>query len=1025
MATNISDIPNLENQLSKLNKQRSAYQTKLDTSSTALGGSGQPTNYDIFNQESSERIKKEISIINDKIKKTKWYGTDETKSAQEEPASVGVIGKTLDWLSRPLYGLVGATKHLVGQGSGTLAEDMADNIARNKNTFGDVLRTSNVPSGIAAPVGFALDIFLDPVNWATMGTGAFIPKVGYGLYKGVKVGKAVEGIATAAKSGILEKATTIGKYTPFLRKTKAMEKLGEKTVKAVKEWEDFSGIRPESFITQKGMGAGSYRIGLSEVINKVAEKVPRGKEVLDHFIYDPIDWVRQARYKDMLQELLGKGVDTKALVNAKLKGLPTEQLYKEAMEQIVAQSTPATLLKGERLSDVKVPKNLMSNDEVEKVLSSITNPDLINKIEKAAPKLVNGVDDAMSISKNPRVYSSGDPVENSLRIMNERIGGIGISLEELGAIMKSEAMDITGVKWYDKMMKGIRDYTIKVDRNSDKVVKIGGKTMDMYDKGMSLFKVAKIALSPSAWTNAVVGNMIMAHMSGGLTPRLINRLGQSIKMYTNKPGAAAKIDKIIGDAAKRYGNNPDYIRNLLNGELSTASRSTFGSLDFINTNANREKLLQNARDAGKVSASIKSADIAEDMQKAVDELAEVKIGAGTTKTMELIRENKGGFLKSEAGSGQLSNELFEKNAAREMFDHISKKAKEDGANVAWKILDFAYNKVPSGYESIDQSYKMASFLTSIADGYTANQLRQMRHLVNISPEELALGKYTTKFGETLYKLHPTTAIELANVQFLNYAAMPSAVRVLRNLPLIGSPFISFMYGMSLKAGQTLAYNPSAFNKVSFAMNEFSGKKTPLEKKALESSYYSYLKEPGMVRLPFFDENPIYANLANMIPYYSLNMFDPPQAKYGNTTREKLVQLAQGSQLGDPVGKVLFEYLIQPLILGEAIRPQGQFGQPLYPVDATGFEKLGYGARTLGEAFVPNVASYAGLVTPEAVADFIPSYRWRQLAYAKGGKNQMGISSKEPKLNRTIRTAVNAAGIPIQAPVNTTFASKDK
>lgn len=38
----------------------------------------------------------------------------------------------------------------------------------------------------------------------------------------------------------------------------------------------------------------------------------------------------------------------------------------------------------------------------------------------------------------------------------------------------------------------------------------------------------------------------------------------------------------------------------------------------------------------------------------------------------------------------------------------------------------------------------------------------------------------------------------------------------------------------------------------------------------------------MLKLPFFQENPLYLNVANMIPYYSMNMFMPNERKYQNT-----------------------------------------------------------------------------------------------------------------------------------------------
>ena len=39
------------------------------------------------------------------------------------------------------------------------------------------------PNWAAMPVGFALDVALDPVNWFTAGSNAFIPRVGKGLVK--------------------------------------------------------------------------------------------------------------------------------------------------------------------------------------------------------------------------------------------------------------------------------------------------------------------------------------------------------------------------------------------------------------------------------------------------------------------------------------------------------------------------------------------------------------------------------------------------------------------------------------------------------------------------------------------------------------------------------------------------------------------------------------------------------------------------------------------------------------------------
>ena len=604
------------------------------------------------------------------------------------------------------------------------------------------------------------------------------------------------------------------------------------------------------------------------------------------------------------------------------------------------------------------------------------------------------------------------------------------------------------------MMQGIKDYTVKIDRNGGKVVEVGKTVLDNYDRGMSIFKIAKVAASPSAWMNAVVGNMLMTHMAtGSISPRFMKRLAESQALYRNKTGKAALFDSLMMDA----GGKEDVVRRYL-AENPTAARGTLGDISYIGNpitgkkglaEYTTERVLMNGHDAGIVSSAVTAEQIKPEMVDALAEIAaerDVKMARAQAehnmKAAETVLPDKSGVAMTkeaiaaakksgqnlsrfDIGTGMMSQELFNDRVQREMFDWMANKAKENPGNMAYKLLDFTFNKMPEGYEKIDQAYKMATFMTATRDGYTLNELRGIRHLVDVNPEELTK---TIQEGQYLYKLHPRTAIELANVMYLNYAAMPAAVRVLRNIPVLRSPFISFMYGMTLKTGQTLAYNPSAFNKVTFALNDFGGLKTPLEKKALDTKFYSYLKQPGMVRLPdflnFFDKNPVYANLSSMIPYYSLNMFNPSQAQYDAGARGKIMEIAQKSSLmSDPLGSVLLNYLIQPLILGSATQPQGQFGQPLYPVDATGLEKVGYAARTFGESMVPNIYSYAGLVTPESLAEYVPSYRWKQLARAKEGLNPLGISSKESKLSRTTRGVLQTSGIPIQAPVNTSFSQQ--
>ena len=1051
MATTPADIPGIEQNISDEQKQADAIQGKLNSSPTALGGSGTPTASDISNQESLQRIQSTIQTLTDQKLRTQWYGTDKATNSNTEgeaPASKGVIGTTLDYLARPLYGVVGAVKHTIGQGSGSLYQDVADNMARNKNTFGDVLKSSGVPGAVSAPLGFALDIGMDPVNWLTMGSSALVPRLFEGAVEGFRSGEGiVEGLSAAARSGVMEKANTIGRFIPILNKTEAFAKFGESTLAATDAFQAITGGTAEKLVQEGGI-VGLRNLGyhgsLMDIINKGADAIPGGQTFLKNFVYDPVEWVRQARLKDIFQEALGTGVDTREAVNAAIRGESIEPFMKKAAQEVGTKIASEPISAGAKIpfginydSDVAA----VTNKEVDRAAAALAGSGIENKVTEAAPKIVNNVDDATSILKDPAPYISADPVENALRIANESLsGGMGgITLEDVAKIYNSGALDQTGVKWFDNMMNGIKDFTIKIDRNSNKALQVGKAVMDKYDQAMGIFRVAKVGASPTSWLNAVVGNMLMTHMAtGSISPRFLGRLQQMFDVYRNKPGSAALLDSILMDA----GGEGDVLRRGIY-ENATAARNTFGDIREIGNPAKgtlgashytAERILRHGIDAGVIPASMTAEEIAPKVQDAMAdvmkfrdaELAKVSTGiqAGTAPTRKILASGEWSKIaRSDIGSDMISQEMFSSSSTAKMFDHIAEQAKANPGNMAWKLLDFTFNKMSSGYASIDQTYKMATFLSATVDGYTLNELRSLRNLVDINPEELT--KYASKVpgqtGQYLYRLSPKTAIELANVMYLNYSAMPAAIRVMRNFPLLGSPFISFMYGMALKTGQTLAYNPSAFNKVTFALNDFGGTKTPLEKKALNTSFYSYLNQPGMFRMPFFDKAPIYLNMTNLIPYYSMNMFNPTQTTSGGTVREQLVRAVQQSPiLKDPVGSTLFDYLIQPLILGEAIRPQGQFGQPLYPVDANAWQKAAYGVRTMGEAYVPNVAAYAGLLTPQAMSDYIPSYRWRQISQAMVGKNQLGISSKEPAISRTVRTLLNASGVPVQAPVNTSF-----
>jgi hypothetical protein len=1042
-----------------------------------MGSSLQPTNTDIGNQTYLQSLQTQMQGLQDKRLKTKWYGTDAAAKADttaEEVSNPGMISKTLDFLSRPLYGVVGGVKHFTGESTGSLYQDVAKNMVKEKSTFGDVLSSKNVPWGVSAPLGFALDIMFDPVNWATMGTGALIPKIATGAYKGFKTGETVlGGIKTASKAGMLEKAVTVGKYLPFVKKTEAFSTLGKKAIESTSAWEKLSGITAESIVANKNADMlGIFRKTSKGLFDKAVESSPKAQRFLEHFIYDPTEWVKQARVKDILQQTLGKDANIKGAVNAFAEGKTIEPFLGEMEQQMreIQKNVPvgsSSFLKDFDINN-EIANSFPNQAETDAFIGGLRNEGADSIFTSNANHLVKDADDAVSVANDLKgTFVSSDPFENASRLSNDNLmqkaieksnemTGGGITLDYLSKIVNSGAVNDTGVKWFDKMMKGVKEYTIKIDRaGTEKTLNVGKKTLETYDKGMALFRVAKVAASPSSWVNAVAGNLIMTHMAGGsIGPKFLKRLEESRELYyTKNPKIGAKFDDLLMKAGGSFIKDggvvgPDEIRRGL-GEFKTAVRSSLGEINYIGDKSLGKKGLQEyvsaelsmkGRDIGVLSGELSNdelvsamADVKMELENkissahmdAISKNADILSNKSSASNSRKAISDAGGVEnvnKYDIGTGLVSQEMYSSNAASEMFTYIADRAAKDPENKTFKILDFIYNKMPEGYEKVDQSFKMATFMTATVDGYSINELRRISKIVDIDPSSIR--KVIDK-GETRYALSTKNALELGNVMYLNYAAMPSAVKVLRNLPLVGSPFISFMYGMTIKTGQTLATNPAAFNKVGFAMSEVGGQQTPLEKKSLSGPFYSYLNQQGMMRIPFFEQNPVYVNMASMIPYYSLNMFNPTKTTYGGSIRNQLAQTLQDSPLmKDPLGSTLFDYFIQPLILDEATRPQGQFGQPLYPIDATLLEKTGYGARSLSEAVFPNILQYTGLLPgSEKIADYVPSYRWRQLSAAKEGKNQLGISSKEPEVQKTARVVASSLGIPIQTPVNTSFASK--
>lgn len=1007
-----------EEQIATLRKQQASLTGKMKSSPTGYGGESSPTYADTSNQMQLRSIQTQIDAARDKDIEEKWFS--QNKNADTSGGQTGVIGKAIDVLSRPLYAVSGAVGHMVGQGKGSLTQDVAENMKTGKRTMSDVLRSSNVPGirnqWVAAPLGFALDVALDPVNWATAGTAALVPRAAVGLTKG-----GIKGLAKGVESSALQKASMVGKYTPFFKGSEAFKKMAVKSGDASIKYNEMIGKDVIADVAKTGIGTSDYRVTVGDLVKRTFGTTSWGKSLYGHLEYDNVGYMRRARIKDHLEDIFGIGEDNKRIMKILAEGGDPSEEIRNIQKETLRKMRAAE--EGPGMDDWD-----KGADEITEEYSKVLEEKLVKVKEflgdGAAKKFENVTKDmseAVDVIKDPRGIVSADGAENALRLVEEYKQST-LTRADLKEILDSGLMEETGIKWYDDAREAVKKWQWKVKyKDKEKTIVSGKKVLDAYGAFITTFKRAKVGASPGAWTNAILGNPTMAWMAGVniLDPMYLKSINDAKKIHLNRDGAVALVERL-----KELPEMAEYMKS----NRKEFARNFGTSPEFL---ASRKRIMEEAIRAGKdkgiIAKDYNREDVALATARAFEEASQqVKQLKTTTPTQAMAEmgvdslSNGRSITKYDLSPSLVAGEFVDSKMANEMYAYVAKRAQEPG-QLGYKILDAMFNKSMEGYERIDQTFRYGTFNYLSTVGVSEGELNILRRTIQMEPSDII--RASNKEGIIRYQIKPEKAQELASEIFLNYQAMPGAVKMLRSLPILGSPFASFMYGMTLKTGKTLAYNPAVFNKVTFGINDFGGGQTPLEKQSLESPYYSYLNDPTMLRVPFVDENPIYMNLANLLPYYSLNMFTPTDRPYKDTLPGALVDVVDKSPiLDDPIGQVMFDYFILPMMLNEQ-NPIGSFGQPIYPKGATLAEKAGYAARAVGDTVVPGIAQYAGLVTPESVADYMPGYRWRQLAYAKEGKNPYGHTGKEPAASRTLRGVAATAGIPIQSPMNLDYAEK--
>lgn len=1056
-----------------LQANRDKIQGALNSSSTAYAPETPPTKRDVSNSSQLAAVNKQIDTIKSTALRNQWYGASTSTNTNDVPAegagsSDGWLMSGFKALQRPLNAIAGTAQYALGKGTESSLAGNINQAMKTGLTSGDVLRQEGAPRAVQIPLGFALDVMFDPVNWLTAGTSALIPRVGTGLIKGgLKEGGimgAIDAAKTGLTSGLERKAASVMDAVPFAKKipayAAATEKVGNAAVAGAEKFDNAIGTNVYDRLGKGIFGQSSGLIGnaVENTVRKLpsvdvmGKSTPSGNQIVDYFKYSTRTPMEIADLKDTVSNLY------------KQQGMIAVSNAGKAEFQSVDDIVKAGKL--------PVVFNQMADDTVKSADSIFhTGP------TTAAPVKI------------------ADTFENAQKLLET--AGQDYNLKHLTAAYKGFEKGKTGVQWYDNVIDSLKNTTVNdllnkvhlgtegaptVEGVANAAPEVAGNFVDSVKQGaadlvknwnsydtyrdlkpfsklldaqktlLSIFKSAKVPMNVSSHIVAHIGNFFMGAMMGlpMESPEMVNSIFQGSKLIRGKLNPMEMknmffndinswvdfIDKHPNRFRQMTGIDPSEVIGKINVEQKVMGDLTNRAPDVMKFMKDAWTRIEvgmaegeHASDLTEKAATFGMSELPSSGVTAAEKAA-IKKGMGAFKTPSetLASLAKEGQLHgSDMTSSYLSNEIYgatPQTATTQKWNQFTRYVADQAAlhplNPAVRAANTLLNSMPKWYEHIDQSFKIGStdFMTRV--GLTEQQLITISRTVPITAGDIA--NTTVKAGQKMYHLNPLKAAEVATETYMNYAGMPEFVQTMRALPIVGSPFLSFAYAMTAKTGKTAVNNPAIFNKVGFLLNEISGARSPEEKVAMEQKYNQYLKSPTVVKV-FGMWN---TDVKNWVPWYQMNMLNPSEKTYDNSTQSQILKLADNVPiLQDPVGSVIKNYFIQPWILsGSGQAAQGQFGEPLFPsFDANGKPiqpslgtKAFYGARAIGESVVPGALGYlgwpAGLagMTPEQT-NLVPSYGFRNLANATQGRSSVGATTKEDAVRKTLRSLLGRTGIP--------------
>ena len=502
---NQSEYANLQKQATKLEKA-------LDLSSTAYSSTKDSTRSDLSDDLELKKLRMKIDRMRGKKIREEWYGKQKDPNVDVKKEKPGWFMKGIETLQKPLKAIVGAEKWALGRSKKGLFESMDVNMKSEGVSHGGLLREIGAPRFVSMPLGFMLDIALDPFTWATAGSSSLIGGVAKGAIKGTQLGGIAKGAEAAGASVLSNIGRKTAKTLPFLAPVKTTKKIGEKLIeKAGEEGVSKLGNRLVN-IAEKYKGV-TTRVGEKSIKN-----LKKYQELVGEDVYDKL-----GKGFFGLSDL-NKGKTIGSFVERKISDIPSYNILGKTLpkgEDIVeffkySPKGHIGILKARDLATRAAEKKriiLTTTGAGKNVFKTVDEAvDSMNKIVRSADEAIKPV----------RVFNTFD---NAKRLLD--MSKTDYNLKDLIKAYKITPRGKTGVKWYDDIIDNFKATTIDDIAEKARIKNMAEnfttfknvkdwkpfeKTLNAYSTFIDVFKWAKIAMSPTYYVNSAIGNGVMGKM---------------------------------------------------------------------------------------------------------------------------------------------------------------------------------------------------------------------------------------------------------------------------------------------------------------------------------------------------------------------------------------------------------------------------------------------------------------------------------------------------------------------------------